>query len=51
MKNVLPGNVGRKKGTTKTTQEEDKVIMATFKKLRPPGAGVDSRLIHDALPK
>ena len=51
LKNVLPGNVGRKKGTTKTTKEEDKVIMATFKKLRPPGAGVDSRLIHDALPK
>ena len=42
---------GRKKGWRKTTKEEDRKVMDTFKKLRPPGHGVDSRVVHKALPK
>ena len=42
---------GRKQGWRKTTKSEDKQILTTFKKLRPPGYGVDSRDIHKALPK
>jgi len=34
---------GRKKGWRKTTKSEDKVIMSTFHKVRPPGHGVESR--------
>ena len=42
---------GRKKGWRKTTKAEDKFLLKTFHKLRPPGCGVDSRKIHTALPK
>jgi len=42
---------GRPKGTKKTTKEQDKKVMEVFKKMRPPGCGVDSRVIHNALPK
>ena len=38
-------------GWRKTTKREDKTIMNAFKKLRPPGHGVDSRMVHSALPK
>ena len=42
---------GRKRGWRKTTPEEDKVIMRTFHKLRPPGHGIDSQELHRALPR
>jgi hypothetical protein len=42
---------GRPKGCKKTDKGEDKILMETFKKLRPPGHGVDSRQLHKALPK
>jgi hypothetical protein len=42
---------GRKRGQTATTKEEDAQIIAKFRKLRPPGHYVDSRMIHTALPK
>ena len=42
---------GRKEGWRKTTKADDKVIHTTFLKKRPPGHGVDSRMIHQALPK
>ena len=42
---------GRKKGWRKTTKAEDKVLLTTFHKLRPPGCGVDSGEIHRTLPK
>ena len=45
------GVVGRPVGSRKTTKEEDKQVLSTFKKMRPPGHGVDSRLIHSALPR
>ena len=41
---------GRKVGQRKTTKQEDKVILKTFHKKRPPGYGVDSRTVRDALP-
>ena len=42
---------GRPAGSRATTSEEDRVIMKTFKKMRPPGAYVDARIIHTNLPK
>jgi len=45
------GQRGRPVGSNKTSKEQDKLIMNTFKKLRPPGHGVTSRVIHQALPK
>lgn len=42
---------GRKVGWRKTTKAEDKVVIKSFHKLRPPGHGVDSRKVHTALPK
>ena len=42
---------GRKKGYRKTSKAENKVILQAFRKLRPPGHGVDSRKIHATLPK
>ena len=45
------GEQGRPKGCKKTTKEEDRKVLAIFKKLRPPGCGVDSRVLHSALPK
>ena len=48
----VPKNpVGRKEGWRKTTKAEDKKILKTFLKVRPPGHGIDSRRIHRALPK
>jgi len=41
---------GRRESTNKTTKQEDKTIMETFKRVRPPGCGVDSRIVHTALP-
>ena len=41
---------GRRVGWRKTTKHDDKVIKATFHKLRPPGCGVDSEELHRALP-
>ena len=42
---------GRKEGQRATTKEEDKKIMATFHKLRPPGHGIDSKTLQKGLPK
>ena len=42
---------GRKAGYRKTSKAEDKVILQAFRKLRPPGHGVDSRKVHLSLPK
>ena len=42
---------GRPKGARKTTKLEDKKIMKTFFRLRPPGAGIEMRELHDKLPK
>ena len=42
---------GRKLGYKKTTKDEDKQILKVFKKARPPGHYVDSRIIHTRLPK
>jgi hypothetical protein len=42
---------GRKEGSTVTTKDEDKTIMAVFKKARPKGHYVDSRIVHNRLPK
>ena len=42
---------GRKQGWRKTTAEDGKVLMRTFHKLRPPGHGVESRGVHQALPR
>ena len=42
---------GRKKGWRKTTVDEDKVLMRTFHKVRPPGHGVEPRGVHQALPR
>ena len=44
-------DVGRKPGWRKTTKDEDGAIIKTFHKVRPPGHGVDSRVIHKALPQ
>ena len=48
---ALKESVGRPMGWRKTTKAEDLKILATFKKERPPGYGIDSRRIHKALPK
>ena len=45
------GQRGRPEGSNKTSKAEDKVLLDTFKKLRPPGHGVTSRRLHKALPK
>ena len=42
---------GRKKGWRKTTKKEDRKILSTMHKLRPPGHYVDSRMIKRRLPK
>jgi len=42
---------GRPRDARKTTKVEDRVILTKFKKLRPPGCGVDARVVHAALPK
>ena len=48
---TVKGKRGRKKGQCKTTKAEDKKLLKTFHKVRPPGHGVDSRKVHRALPK
>lgn len=48
--NATKGAVGRPEGSRKTTEAEDRKILATLKKIRPPGHYVDSRKIHRALP-
>lgn len=42
---------GRKVGQRATNRAEDKKIMDTFRKLRPPGHGIDSRVVKQGLPK
>lgn len=42
---------GRKQGWRKTSKKEDRNIMKVFKKLRPPGCGIDSRELHQHLTK
>ena len=42
---------GRKKGWSKTSRDEDKTILKTFHQKRPPGCGVTSKVIHDAMPR
>jgi len=41
---------GRKLGDVKTTPAENKKIMSTFHKLRPPGHGIDSNTLRNGLP-
>ena len=43
--------LGRPVGKKATTHKEDRVIMSKFKQLRPPGAYIDSRILHKNLPK
>ena len=47
----VKGMRGRPLGSNRTTKDEDKVLMKTFHKTRPPGHGITSRALHDALPK
>ena len=42
---------GRKLGWRKTTKTDDAKILKTFKRLRPSGQGVDSRIVQSSLPK
>ena len=42
---------GRKNGWRKTSRDEDKTILKTFYQKWPPGCGVISRVIHDAMPR
>ena len=49
--NKKKGLRGRPKGSTVTTKAEDKKIIQVFHKLRPAGHYVDSRKIHNKLPK
>ena len=42
---------GRKIGWRCTSKAEDKKIITKFHKLRPPGHGIDSNVLHRALPK
>ena len=44
------GTRGRKTGWRKTTKEEDKKLLKTFHFHRPPGHGIDSRVVHANLP-
>ena len=45
------GPVGRPEGWRKTSKADDRAILRTFHKVRPPGHGVTSRKVHSALPK
>ena len=47
----VKGQRGRPKGSRKTTKEEDKKILQTFHRARPPGCGIDMRSLKDKLPK
>ena len=42
--------VGRKPGSRKTSKAEDRKLMEKFHELRPPGAYIDSRILHTNLP-
>ena len=42
---------GRPVGSYKTSKDEDRKLMQTFHKIRPPGHGVTSRELHNALPR
>lgn len=42
---------GRPKGSRNTTAAEDKILMKTFHKLRPPGHGIDSNALKRGLPR
>jgi len=45
------GQRGRPLGWRCTSKAEDKKILATMHKMRPPGHYVDSRIVKDSLPK
>ena len=45
------GSRGRPMGSNKTTKVEERAILAKFKELRPPGAYIDSRILHGSLPR
>jgi hypothetical protein len=49
--NEAKAKPGRRKGWRKTSKREDSNILQTFKRLRPDGHGVDSRIIHTNLPR
>jgi len=42
---------GRPLGARDTSKAEDKKLMRTFHRMRPPGYGVNSRIVHTALPR
>ena len=42
---------GRRVGQRATTKKEDKKLIETFRKLRPPGHAIDSKVLHRGLPK
>ena len=46
----VKGKRGRPKGTRNTSKAEDKKILKTFFKVRPPGQYVDSRIVRNNLP-
>lgn len=48
---ALKGKRGRKVGWNKTTKKDNRKIFKTFKRLRPPGHYVDSRIVHQGLPR
>ena len=47
----VKGKRGRKHGWRKTSRAQDNTILCAFRRLRPPGAGVESRDVANALPK
>ena len=48
---VVRAKRGRKVGWRKTPNAENSLILRTFHKVRPPGCGVSSTEVDDALPK
>ena len=42
---------GRVKGDRATSKAEDQKLMKIFRRLRPPGCGVDAQTVHMHLPK
>ena len=45
------GQRGRPEGSNKTSKAEDKVLLDTFKKLRPPGPWSDLKALAQGTPK
>ena len=45
------GQRGRPQGSCKTSKEEDKIIMDTFHRLRPPGYGITAPRLKRDLPE